>query len=103
MKFFTAERPKDAALRRPSPEGNKESGKATFPCEERSLRSCRRARACPGRRHLDAGLQTRLARYPRGTGGYGVVQHLQAVLHRHALRRLARLSMNELRIQRHAP
>ena len=28
-----AERPKDGALRRPSPEGNKESGKATFPCE----------------------------------------------------------------------
>ena len=39
MKFFTAERPKDAALRRPSPKGNKESGKATFPCESRSLRS----------------------------------------------------------------
>ena len=36
MKLFTAERPKDAALRRPSPKGNKESGKATFPCEERS-------------------------------------------------------------------
>ena len=30
---MTSERPKDGALRRPSPEGNKESGKATFPCE----------------------------------------------------------------------
>ena len=30
---FAHERPKDAALRRPSPEGIKESGGATFPCE----------------------------------------------------------------------